>query len=51
MSLRDETPTIWRCGHCGLIVHPADESAPAAWCGRCRGFTPANPDGGGLPRT
>jgi hypothetical protein len=42
-----ESPTIWRCGGCGALVHPADEDAPAAWCMRCGRITPSVQDGGG----
>lgn len=41
-----QSPTIWRCAGCGALVHPADESAPAAWCPRCQAVTLANRDGG-----
>lgn len=44
-----ENPVIWRCAHCGALVHPADEGAPAAWCMRCRRMVQAVQDGARRP--
>ncbi|MGA2520219.1 MAG: hypothetical protein ABSG81_05295 [Acidimicrobiales bacterium] len=40
------SPVIWRCSGCGALVHPASDSTPVAWCGRCRRHTNAVRDGG-----
>jgi len=41
-----QSPAIWRCKHCGALVHPANESAPVAWCARCGRLTESRRDGG-----
>ncbi|HEY6624231.1 MAG TPA: hypothetical protein VIX85_10390 [Acidimicrobiales bacterium] len=40
------SPTIHRCGLCGGLVHPGDNSANAAWCRRCSRVVITRRDGG-----
>ena len=42
----EESPAIWRCSQCGMLVHPSDERSPAAWCARCQRVAEARRDGG-----
>jgi len=47
MDNSDSTsPTIHRCGLCGGLVHPGDNSASAAWCRRCSRVVTTRRDGG-----
>ncbi|HZU73519.1 MAG TPA: hypothetical protein VE990_12185 [Acidimicrobiales bacterium] len=44
---RVQSPTIYRCGACGGLVHPADPpSSLLAFCRRCGRYTDATVDGG-----
>jgi len=38
-----QSPAIWRCKHCGAVVHPAANRTPVAWCARCSRFTESQP--------